>query len=455
MEEIIVAKYGGSSVADADGIRNISNIIRADSRRKHIVISGAGKNRVHKWKVTDYLYNICDRRGLNLNNISYESNNLSEHQLVEQILDRHKEIVTNLGISKDIATGKDVLTDIVNELYNSIKSNHVDTIARFAEYSLSKIFSAVTGFKFIDPTQLIYIDESGNPDNEVTKLWMSDLLKYDYTIVPGFYGNASKNRNNPLIKTLSRGGSDYTASLVAAGINAQIYENWSDKNGLFVIDPKLAMGEEVPLIEKISFLNARELSYSGASILHDETLKPLTKKNIILNIKNSFNPLHPGTVIMPEYTSQEKVIGIAGRKNFSSIYIKKPFMNNIVGYMKNIFDILADHNISIEIDPPGIDYFTVVINNSYINDKKNFNNALNKIKIFNNDEVKVSEVALISVVSGNGHCSEINYRTFNSLYKKNIETPIISRGANNSIILGIENKDYEFAMYNLFKEFFK
>jgi aspartate kinase len=432
----IVTKFGGSSLADANQFRKVREIILSDDRRKFVIPSAPGKRNSKDFKITDLLY-LCH---------AHIESGIPLDDVFNLISNRYKAIVCELEISLDI---DNYLQRIKNDIENGASKEYA---ASRGEYLNGIILATYLNFKFIDAKDVIIFNKYGSLDTDATyKALNSVLSKGEKSVIPGFYGSDS----NANIVTFSRGGSDVTGALIAASINADLYENWTDVSGFLMADPRIVKN---PMqIKKITYRELRELSYMGASVLHEESVFPVRNAGIPINIKNTNMPLDPGTLIVkdmePDYDNPIK--GIAGKKDFTVISIEKAMMNTELGFCRKVLSILEQNCISFENMPSGIDTVCVVISDSQLKNKTDI--LVDEIRrTCTPDSIVVHpNMALIATV-GNGMSSNkgIAAKIFSALSSNNINIRMIDQGSSEiNILIGIENDDFEKginAIYNSF-----
>ena len=309
---------------------------------------------------------------------------------------------------------------------------------------------------FIDAKDFIMFNSNGIFDGHATDLMIKEkLLKYERGIIGGFYGSMPDGQ----IKTFSRGGSDITGSIVAMGVNASVYENWTDVNGFMTANPQIIKNPKP--IDILTFEELRELSYMGASVLHPESLYPLRKSSIPVNIRNTFEPENKGTTIINQKTnfSDRLVTGIAGKASYVSIVISKSLMNNEKGFARRVLSILEKHDISMEHLPTGIDTMSVVIEKNELKNRISVKELIEEIRsVVNPDDIYATEdLAMIAIV-GQGMANKIGTaaRVFNALYKYQINVRMIDQGSSEmNIIVGVSEKDLNLSIHALYEEFFQ
>jgi len=421
------AKFGGSSVADGIQLAKIKDIIEADKERRYIVVSAPGKRFDGDSKITDLLF-MCKAQADH--NIPYE-------QLLQVITDRYSAIKYNLGVDVDIDSEYEIIR---KKLADGCSE---DYIASRGEYLSAILVAAYLGYDFVDTEGLILFDSKGRllPE-ETNKALSKELKKHKRAVLPGFYGSDIKTGE---IKILSRGGSDVTGSLVARAVNADIYENWTDVSGLLMADPRVVKNPEP--IDYISYMELRELSYMGASVLHDEAVFPVRLAGIPINIRNTNAPEDPGTIITTEssYKNKKLFSGIAGKQPFTVITVYKNMMNKEVGFVRRALTVLEDLDISFDHIPTGIDSLSVVIESAELDDNldeilKEFEQRLHP------DEIVVTpDIALIAVVGmGLVHNVGVAAKITKALADAKVNIRMINQGTSEiNVIIGVEAKDFK------------
>ncbi|MBQ0099196.1 MAG: aspartate kinase, partial [Firmicutes bacterium] len=341
-----VCKFGGTSMADAKAMSKVRDIIRADEDRKYIVVSAPGKRFKDDIKITDTLYKCY--------NEVIEKGNCKETFKI--IRDRFTEIVNDLKINLDI---EKILDETENEI-NEKKS--ADFSASRGEYLSALIFASFIEAEFVDARDMIRFDGKGRLSEDYTDDKVKTRLdSVEFAVIPGFYGKDS----NGNIKTFSRGGSDITGSIIARGVKADLYENWTDVSGFLICDPRIV--PEAKVIKQLTYKELRELSYMGASVLHSEAIFPVQRSRIPINIKNTFKPEDKGTLIVPSEIYDDKandsiITGIAGKKNFTVILLEKSLMNSEIGFIRKVLSVVEHFGLSVEHLPSGIDTLSIVLN---------------------------------------------------------------------------------------------
>ncbi len=437
---IKVCKFGGTSMADAKAMRQAKNIIESDTSRKYVIVSAPGKRFKDDIKITDMLYKCY--------NEVVETGTCKKSFAI--IRERFVEIVKELGVDLDINTILDQTEKAIDE------NKSADFSASRGEYLSARIFAAFLGVDFVDAEEMIRFDRHGKLNDDYTDDKVAcRLANVDRAVVPGFYGKNFQGE----IKTFSRGGSDITGSIIARGVKADLYENWTDVSGFLVCDPRIV--KDAKVIKQITYKEVRELSYMGASVLHAEAIAPVMKRRIPINIKNTFNPEDKGTMIVPndQYKAEENdsvITGIAGKKNFTVLLIEKSMMNNEVGFIRRVLSVVEHYGICVEHLPSGIDTLSVVLESEQLKGGV-LSELVNEIREnVNPDYVHVIEnISLIATV---GHGMAMRSGTaatlFNALAKANINIRMIDQGSSElNIIIGVSNNDYEkciSAIYNAF-----
>ncbi len=427
-------------MANAEALKQVKSIIEADKSRKYIVVSAPGKRSKADTKITDMLYRCYDEV-MTLGNC--------KHAFLE-VRARFTELVKELGLTFDIDS-------ILDKTEREIAENKsIDFTASRGEYLSARVFAEFIGFEFIDAVEIIRFDSHGKLNSDYTNDKVtSRLSKCENAVIPGFYGKDFEGK----IKTFSRGGSDITGSIIARGVDADLYENWTDVSGFLVCDPRIV--ENAKTIEQLTYKELRELSYMGASVLHPEAIFPVMKKKIPINIKNTFRPQDAGTMIVPneQYKTPGSdciITGIAGKKDFTVIYIEKSHMNSEVGFIRRVLSVIEHHNLYVEHLPSGIDTLSVIMADEQLKNGV-LSDVVNEIReSVSPDYVHVIEgVSLIATVGyGMVRRSGTAGRLFSALAKENINIKMIDQGSSElNIIIGVANSDYEKCIRTIYNEF--
>lgn len=436
---IKVVKFGGSSLADAVQFRKAAEIIRSDASRRYVVASAPGKRNSHDEKVTDLLLQ-CFR-------LASEKRSIDD--TFEKIENRYREIIHDLGLDCSLeAEFAGIKTAILHHAGS-------DYIASRGEYLNSKLLAKYLDFPFVDAEDGIFFDENGVLDAEKTNKELTKILElHEYAVIPGFYGILP----NGTIKTFSRGGSDITGSIVAAATKADIYENWTDVSGMLMADPRCI---EAPRpIPEITYRELRELSYMGATVMHDEAIFPVRRAQIPINIRNTNDPAAPGTMIVPKAMSNmcdTVITGIAGKKGITAIHVEKDKMNSEVGFGRKVLEVIENYNLSFEHLPSGIDTMSVLVSSAALEEFKGAITA-EMVKKVNPDSITLVEnLALIAVV-GRGMVSNEGTaaRIFTALAKAHINIRMIDQGSSEiNIIVAVDEKNYQKTIEAIYNEFVK
>ncbi len=432
-----VAKFGGSSLADAGMIDRAACIVRSDPDRRYIVPSAPGKRHADDRKITDLLY-LCHAAAAQ--KVGFE-------ETFGLIRDRYLQIVKLLELKLELES---VLDDIHRQIADGASSAFT---ASRGEYLNGLILADLLGFAFVDPAGMIIFDEHGRFQPEQTNVAVARALgEHPRAVIPGFYGSGPDGA----IHTFSRGGSDITGAIVARATEADVYENWTDVPGLLMADPRII--DQPHPIDKITYRELRELAYMGANVLHDEAIFPVRKAGIPVNIRNTHNPDQPGSVIVPDdypIAHTGTITGVAGRKNFTILTIEKALMNSTLGFGRRLLNVLEVHGISFEHLPSGIDTMSVVISDDQLNDK--LQSVLDDIENeLHPDSVEVSpEMALIATVGrGMSHTPGMAARLFNALAEASINVGMIDQGSSElNIIVGVEADVFETAVKAIYHAF--
>ena len=431
-----VSKFGGSSLASAKQFKKVGDIIRADKSRRYVVPSAPGKRNDKDEKVTDMLYACYDAA----------SEGRSYKKILEKIRGRYEEIIEGLDLNLNLDHEFAKLEE------NFLAGAGRDYAASRGEYLNGIVIANYLGYEFIDAAEVIFFDEQGNFEADLTDKELSERLSHvERAVVPGFYGS----RPDGTIKTFSRGGSDVTGSIVAKAVHADLYENWTDVSGFLVTDPRIVEDPEV--IETITYRELRELSYMGASVLHEDAIFPVRKEGIPINIRNTNRPEDKGTLIVETTCRKPRhtITGVAGKKGFCAINIEKAMMNTEVGFGRKVLSVFEKSGISFEHMPSGIDTMTIFVHQSEFEDHEQ--SVIAGIhRAVEPDVVELeSDLALIAVV-GRGMRSNRGTagRVFSALAHARVNVKMIDQGSSEwNIIIGVKNDDFEKAIRAIYDIF--
>lgn len=435
---IKVVKFGGSSLADAEHFKKAADIVLADPARRYVVPSAPGKCAADDRKVTDMLIRCC---GLATDGANYKP-------LLSEIKGRYDAIIKGLGLDFS-------LDDEFEKIDAGLKRGAtLDYVASRGEYLNGMLLAHYLGYEFVDAADIIFFGPDKQFDPDRTNLFASErLLECGHAVIPGFYGAMPCGD----IKTFSRGGSDITGAIIARAVMADIYENWTDVSGFLMCDPRIV--KDPRPISKITYRELRELSYMGATVLHEDAIFPVKLAGIPINIRNTNHPEDPGTMIVSESdeSSPDIITGIAGKKGFSVVHLEKDMMNLEVGFGMKVLQAFYDMNICFEHLPSGIDTMSVIVESANIKDREGF--LLSKLsRMVTPDHISITQdLALIAVV-GRGM---VNYpgtasRVFTAVARKGINIRMIDQGSSElNIIIGVAESDFETAIRAVYEEFCK
>ncbi len=434
-----VVKFGGSSLADAKHFKQVAAIIKADPSRRFVVPSAPGKRHAADTKVTDMLYHCYE--------MIRSHENIDEYY--KQIEERYNSIIRELGMSFDMSGELEYVKNAM------LHASGRDYAASRGEYLNGIILAKYLGFDFIDAENVIYFRENGTFDEEKTNTVLSEeLRRHENAVIPGFYGCMP----NGTIKTFSRGGSDITGAIVARAANADLYENWTDVSGFLMGDPRVL--DNPPPIDTITYQELRELSYMGATVLHDESIFPVRHAGIPINIRNTNAPEDKGTMIVSAaegYDKERIITGLAGKKGFSVIHIEKDRMNAEIGFGRRVLEILEDNDISFEHLPSGIDTMSIVVATSALEGRREriLQSITRQVKA---DQVEILDGLCLIAVVGRGMVKARGTaaRIFDAIYGAGVNIRMIDQGSSElNIIIGVNEDDYENALCAIFREFIK
>jgi len=433
-----VVKFGGSSMADAGQYRKIRDIILSDPDRKVVVVSAAGKRFGNDHKITDLLY-LCH---------AHTQYGVDCSQIFDMIVDRYTGIRDELGLKIDLETEFSVLKNGIDA-----KKVSQDELASRGEYFSAKLMAAYLGYQFIDAADWVRFKFDGTVDQETSYAALRDLIKGAGAVIPGFYGKMPDGH----IRTFSRGGSDITGALAAAALDADVYENWTDVSGILMADPRIV--ENPQAIPEVTYDELRELSYSGAQVLHEDAIFPVREKNIPLNIRNTNAPSEPGTMIQERFDGDHDpnrfITGITGKKDFTIISLSKRGMNNQVGVLRKVLTVLERHNISVDYVPNGIDNVSVVMPSASV--QSNLYTIMSEIqKDVEPDSLEIhDQIAVVAAVGRKmAFRPGISGKLFAALGEAGINIRMINQGPDElNIIFGVDNRDFQAAIRVLYNSF--
>ncbi len=436
---IKVCKFGGTSMADGINMRRIADILADDPARRYVVVSAPGKRYGGDFKVTDLLYDVWRE--------------VEEYGFVGEayakVGARFSGIVRELGMEFPI-------DEVLEETARAIeREKSADFTASRGEYLAARVMAAFLDVPFIDARDVMKFSADGRLDSERTYALVREALKgKPRAVVSGFYGETADGK----IKTFSRGGSDISGAIVARAAGASVYENWTDVSGFLACDPHIVAS---PVgIRSLSYKELRELSYMGANVLHSEAIFPVREADIPIRIKNTFRPQDEGTEILPtsKYRYGDRVVtGIAGKKNFTVIFIEKSLMNAEIGFTYRVLSVLLKHSVSFEHIPSGIDTMSLVIDSDLLS-----HGVLEELcedirRTVRPDSMRVfNNIALIAVV-GHGMSKNVgtSARLFDAIARAGVNIRMIDQGSSEiNIIVGVENENYERTVRAVYEEFF-
>ena len=431
-----VLKFGGSSLADAEHFRAVADIVKAEPERRYVVASAPGKRNSTDVKVTDMLYQCYE--------IAADEKDFSE--IFDAIKNRYDDIIRDLGLDLDLSESYEKIR--LSIMHNSGR----DYLASRGEYLNAKILAAYLGYHFIDARKCIFFNDDGNFDAERTNNVLRDYLaKYDRAVIPGFYGSMP----NGTIKTFSRGGSDITGSIVARAASATVYENWTDVSGFLMADPRCIDNPKV--IDTITYKELRELSYMGATVLHEDAIFPVRYSKIPINIRNTNRPDDRGTMIVSTTDDIPSTIitGVAGKTGFSSITIEKDMMNSELGFGRRVLQAIEENGVSFEHLPSGIDTMTVVMSTKELS-KKRGDIMASICKTVNPENIFIEDnLALIAIVGrGMVKAKGTAMRIFKALAEAGVNVRMIDQGSCElNVVVGVDEHDYITSLKAIYNEF--
>lgn len=446
-----VAKFGGSSVANAEQIKKVCDIIKSDSARKFVVVSAPGKRDKEDIKVTDLLIDLAKA----------VIHGEASEPYMNKIADRYSEIITDLQLA-DV-----LLSEILSNLQKLVDADtsaemKMDAIKASGEDSSAKIISAYLNDQdipasYVNPKEagMIVSNEPGNaqilPESFPQIYKLRD--RKGVLVIPGFFGYTKDGE----LMTFSRGGSDITGSIIAAGVKAELYENFTDVDSVYSVNPTIV--ENPKEISVLTYKEMRELSYAGFSVFHDEALIPAFQEKIPVCIKNTNNPSAKGTMVVSEKERNGNcVVGIASDTKFLNLYVSKYLMNRELGFGRKLLQILEDEHVSFEHVPSGIDDMSVIIRESQLSTEKEQKVVSRIREELNVDTISIRRnLAMIAIV-GEGMKSTIGLvrKAAAAFEEANVNIEMINQGSSEvSMMFGIDAEGLDRAIKSLYKVFFE
>ena len=438
---IVVTKFGGSSLADAGQFRKVRDILLADGERRFVVPSAPGRRDADDAKVTDLLYTA--------RSLAAQGREPEFEETFSAVAARYLDIASELGLDAGCIAGP-----LEQARFAISHGASADYAASRGEFLNGLLLSEYLGWPFLDPAEVIFFDAAGRFDSERTQAALSSRLgQLPRAVIPGFYGSTPDGE----IKTFTRGGSDVTGAIVARAAGAELYENWTDVSGFLMADPRIV--KRPKRIHVITYRELRELSYMGATVLHEDAIFPVRMAGIPINIRNTNEPENAGTMIVRADESHVRgaITGIAGKKGFTAIAIEKNMMNSELGFGRRVLTALEECGVSFEHMPSGIDTMTVLVSDSAIAGR--IDEVVERIRrTCKPDHIEViSGLSLIATVGrGMVRYPGTAARIFAALADSGINIRMIDQGSSEiNIIVGVESADFERAVNAIYNAFLK
>jgi len=434
---IKVAKFGGSSVADASQFRKVASIVKADPEREYVVVSAAGKRNGVDNKITDLLLLVN----------AHVQYGVDCSSLLADIEQRFVSIAEELGLGFPVA-------EEFAKFAESIGKVSQEYVVSRGEWFTARLMAEYLEMPFVDAADAVVFHHDGTVDMERTQTRLREAVIHNggSFVLPGFYGATVDGQ----IKLFKRGGGDITGAILARCIDAGLYENWTDVSGFLAADPRIV--DNPRGIHRITFEEMRELSYMGASVLQEEAIFPVREVNIPIQIKNTNAPDAFGTIIREtanEHAREHLITGIAGKKDFVGIYVQKAHMSNEIGCVRRALSILENYGVSVEHIPTGVDSFSIVVNGADVKDSI-YSIVADMQREVHPDSINVLPgLALISVVGRNmSRRAGTSGQIFGALGEAGINIRMITQSSQEiSIIVGVQNEDFERAIHVIYERF--
>ncbi len=446
-----VSKFGGSSLATGEQVRQVCDIITDDPSRRIVVVSAPGKRHDNDIKVTDLLIAAASQRLMGKIGASECAEAIERYRNIATDLELPAEIVES--IAHDFTDRLEGSTDDADLYMDTMKAGGEDNCARLiAEVLQSRGVEA----QYVNPKDagLLLSDEPGNAHvlPEAYNRLRTLNERPGISIFPGFFGYS----NDGHIVTFSRGGSDITGAILASAVRAEVYENFTDVDSVFAANPSIV--SDPVAISELTYREMRELSYAGFSVFHDEALEPVYRAMVPVHIRNTNNPEAAGTLIVPECNSRKTpVVGIAAMSNVCCVYLSKYLMNRQIGFGRRLLQILEGEDISFEHVPSGIDNMSVIIREDNLPADKE-KRVVEKIRqTLAPEDISVERGLSLIMVVGEGmqHTVGVAARATSALADSDVNIEIINQGSNEvSMMFGVKSSEMEVAVQALYKEFF-
>lgn len=435
-----VVKFGGSSCADAAQFAKVKAIVEAEPARRVVVVSAPGKRAPDDHKVTDLLY-LC---------AAHVKYGVGCESVFAMIRARYRDIARDCGLALDLAPDFDALWERIQGGAGE------DEIASRGEYFSARLMAAYLGFDFLDAALWVKFRFDGSVDQEASYEALRRASDGRRVVIPGFYGVMPDGR----VKTFTRGGSDITGALAAAALDADVYENWTDVSGILMADPRIVRDPQP--ISHVTYNELRELSYVGAQVLHEDAVYPVREKNIPLNIRNTNDPSHPGTLVMERIDdsanqSDTFITGIAGKKGFSILTIAKTSLSSEHGILLQIMEVLEKHRVNVEFILSGIDTVSLMVSAAEVSSR--LYELLGELqKRLRPNSITVAEhIAIVAAVGRKmAYRLGTSGKLFATLGEHGVNVRMITQGPDElNIIVGVEERDFEQAIRVLYDSFVK
>ncbi|MCI7685447.1 MAG: aspartate kinase [Baileyella intestinalis] len=435
-----VAKFGGSSLSSSAQFEKVKNIIDSDPSRRVVVVSAPGKRSSDDNKVTDLLY-LCNAH------LKYD---VSYDSIFEMIEERYMDIRKGCGLNADLDSEFETIRSHLK------KGMSVEYLVSRGEYLNARLMAEYLGFTFVDAADVICFRYDGHIDYNRTNSGLVQALEANGSIViPGFYGSLP----NGEIRTFSRGGSDVTGAIVSAALGADVYENWTDVSGILMVDPRIVSNPKS--ISRVTYDELREMSYMGAAVLHEDTVFPVRRKNIPVNIRNTNKPEDPGTIIMESFEEDCEgdisrfITGITGKKNFTTVEVYCNHNESVSKLLQSTLGLCDRYGIEPEMLSSGIDSFSLLFPTEKLEHSKyEFAGELKGTDGVDNMKVQ-DNISIIAIVGRQmAYKSGISGQIFQALGEENISVRMIKQSADEiNIMVGVSNDDFARAIKTLYNSF--
>lgn len=453
MKSQIVCKFGGTSVANAAQINKVKDIILQNKERQYVVVSAPGKDSSDTEKLTDHLINIAtDGR-----HFRSQSKEIDAQKSYKHVIEKFQRLIADLGIE-----GKDIIKNLEKDIKKPIpEGKKKDFLASRGERYNAEIVCRYFNKQGI-LSELVLPEDMGLVVSE--NFSNASVIPVSYrnireklstvegvSVIPGFYGMTAKGD----VAVFSRGGSDLTGGEIAYAIEAALYENWTDTDGIYQVDPRLI--PEAKVIPRLTYKEIRLLSSKGFDVFHYDAMVNCKKRNIPIKIRNTNNLASEGTLIVSERVPEEVVVGIARKDNIAYLYIERDGAGESISFVHDLLSVIKDYGIETYHYPTDRDDIAILLNqDDMVGFAKDIKETIEKE--FNPDTLEFSyNISILSPVGiGMKNHPGVIAEAATALKEQNINIDIINQGpAQISFHFGFQNYYADSALKAMYKTLIK